>query len=101
METTGQPGGKKPPLEEIKVTGENLLRRIRELIDEGNVRRISIRNQEGHTLLEIPLTMGLVGALFMPVWAAIGAMAAMASGYSIIVERAGGKDDGDQKKPEA
>ena len=98
METTGQPGGRKPPFEEIKVTGENLLRRIRELIDEGNVRRISIRNEEGHTLMEIPLTMGLVGALFMPVYVAIGAMAAMATGFSIIVER---PNDGDKKKPEA
>jgi hypothetical protein len=77
------------PFEEFKVTGENLLRRIRELIQEGNYRRISIRNEQGHTLLEIPLTLGLVGALLMPVWAAIGAMAAMAGGFSIIVERPG------------
>ncbi|MGZ3441898.1 MAG: DUF4342 domain-containing protein, partial [Polyangia bacterium] len=46
-----------------------------------------IRNEQGHTLLEIPLAFGLVGALFAPVWAAVGAMAAMASGFSIIVER--------------
>ncbi len=73
--------------DEIKVTGENLLRTIRELIREGNYRRIIIRNEQGHTLLEIPLTLGLVGALLMPGWAAIGAMAAMAGGFSIIVER--------------
>ena len=79
----GEPG----PFDEVKVTGENLLRTIRELIREGNYRRIIIRNEQGHTLLEIPLTMGLVGALLLPVWAAIGAMAAMASGFTIIVER--------------
>ncbi len=58
-----------------------------ELIHEGNYRRIIIRNDRGHTVLEIPLTIGLVGALLMPVWAAIGAMAAMATGFTIIVER--------------
>ena len=77
----------KGPFEELKVTGENLLKTVRELIHEGNVRRISIRNEQGHTLLEIPLAFGLVGALFAPVWAAVGAMAAMATGFSIIVER--------------
>jgi uncharacterized protein DUF4342 len=82
-----KPRDKMPFLEELKVTGENLLKTIRELAHEGNIRRISIRNEEGHTLLEIPLTLGLVGTFFAPVWAAIGAMAAMASGFSIIVER--------------
>lgn len=73
--------------EELKVAGENLLKTIREVVHEGNYRRIIIRNDKGHTLLEIPLTIGLVGALLMPVWAAIGAMAAMATGFTIIVER--------------
>ncbi len=89
MEPTNEPG--KPEnrgvMEELKVTGENLLKTIRELIHEGNYRRISIRNEEGQVLIEIPLAVGLVGALFAPVWAAIGAMAAMATGFSIIVER--------------
>ncbi len=75
--------------EELKVTGDNLLKTVRELIHEGNYRRIIIRNDHGHTLLEVPLTIGLVGALLMPVWAAIGAMAAMATGFTIIVERPG------------
>ena len=92
--TTTEPNKPEPkgPFEELKVTGENLLKTVRELIHEGNVRRISIRNEQGHTLLEIPLAFGLVGALFAPVWAAVGAMAAMATGFSIIVER---KPDGD------
>ncbi|HEY2747369.1 MAG TPA: DUF4342 domain-containing protein [Polyangia bacterium] len=89
----------KGPFEELKVTGENLLKTVRELIHEGNVRRISIRNEEGHTLLEIPLAFGLVGALFAPVWAAVGAMAAMATGFSIIVERKPPADGGGANNP--
>jgi hypothetical protein len=81
------PSAAKSFTEEIKVKGENLLKKIREIIHEGNVRRIAIRNTDGQTLLEIPLTIGLVGAFFAPVWAAVGAMAAMATGFSLIVER--------------
>jgi hypothetical protein len=95
METTTTPPPEPPKspdtprkfTEEFKVAGENLLKEIRKLVHEGNVRRIAIRNEEGHTLLEIPLAIGLVGALLAPVWAAVGAMAAMATGFSIIVER--------------
>jgi hypothetical protein len=82
-----KPDGPRKFTEEFKVAGENLLKEIRNLVHEGNVRRIAIRNEEGHTLLEIPLSIGLVGALLAPVWAAVGAMAAMATGFSIIVER--------------
>jgi hypothetical protein len=81
------PSAAKTFTEEIKVKGENLLKKIREIIHEGNVRRIAIRNTDGQTLLEIPLAIGLVGAFFAPVWAAVGAMAAMATGFSLIVER--------------
>jgi Domain of unknown function (DUF4342) len=73
--------------EERSVSGEDLLETIRHLIHEGNFRRIIIRNDSGHTLLEIPLTIGLVGALLLPVWAAIGAMAALATGFTIVIER--------------
>jgi hypothetical protein len=89
-----EPATGKMTHEELKVAGENLLKTIRDVIHEGNYRRIIIRNDEGHTLLEIPLTIGLVGAMLMPVWVAIGAMAAMATGFTIIIERpaAGGSD---------
>jgi hypothetical protein len=96
---TGEKARRDPPAgkttqDELKVAGENLLKTIREVIQEGNYRRIIIRNDQGHTLLEIPLTIGLVGALLMPVWAAIGAIGAMATGFTIIVERpAAGGDD--------
>lgn len=80
-------GGTDTLQEELKVTGENLLKTIRQVIHEGNFRRIIIRNEEGHTLLELPLSVGLVGALLLPVWAAVSAMAAVASGFTIVVER--------------
>ena len=70
-----------------KVTGERLLSRIKELIHEGNVRRIIIKNEEGHTFLEIPLSVGVVGALLLPVWVAVGAVAALANDYTLDVER--------------
>ena len=73
--------------EEFAVKGDDLLRRIRELIAEGNVRRVTIKNSEGKTLLEIPLTIGVVGALFAPVAAAIGAVAALVTECTISITR--------------
>jgi hypothetical protein len=74
-------------IEEHRSHGEQLVARVRALIREGNVRRISIRNDEGRTLIEIPLTIGVVGALFAPAWAALGAVAALVSDCSIEVDR--------------
>jgi Domain of unknown function (DUF4342) len=73
--------------EELKVTGDQLLATVKELVREGNIRRIVIKNEEGHVYLEIPLTVGVVGALFLPVLAAVGALAAVASGLTIAVEK--------------
>ena len=73
--------------EEFKVTGESLVGAIRELLHEGNIRRITIKNDEGKTLIEIPLTFGVVGVLLLPVWAAIGAIAALAANLTIVVEK--------------
>ena len=72
---------------EFKVRGDNLIARVKELIHEGNVRRIIIKNDEGRTLLEIPLTLGVVGAVLAPVWAALGALAALAADLRIVVEK--------------
>ena len=74
--------------EEFRVQGEQLLSKVKELVHEGNVRRIIIKNEEGVSLIEIPLTLGVVGALLLPVWAAIGAVAALATSCTIIIERA-------------
>jgi hypothetical protein len=73
--------------EEVKVTGDQLVSTVKELIREGNIRRIVIKNEEGHVFLEIPLTIGVVGALLLPVFAAAGALAAVASGLTIAVEK--------------
>lgn len=75
--------------EEHKVPGERLLSRVKELVRQGNIRRIIIKNEEGHTLLEVPLTVGVVGAVLIPVWVAIGALAALAANYTLVVEKSG------------
>lgn len=72
---------------EFKVNGEELLKKIRELIHEGNVTRIIIKDENGKTYLEIPVTVGLVGALIVPVLAAVGALAALAARFTIEVLR--------------
>ena len=72
---------------EFKVTGEELLAKIKELIHEGNVRKVIIKNDKGETYLEIPVTIGLIGALVAPVFAAIGALAALAANFTIEVEQ--------------
>ena len=76
--------------EEYKVSGEKLVGRIKELVHEGNIRRITIKNDEGKTLIEIPLTLGVVGAVLLPVWAAIGTIAALVADLTIIVEKVDG-----------
>lgn len=73
--------------EEFKVSGEDVVKKVKELIKEGNVRRIIIKNEEGKTLVEFPLTIGVVGAALLPVWAAIGAIAALVAKCTIIVEK--------------
>ena len=67
--------------------GDTLLAKLKELVHEGDIRRITIKNEDGHTLIEIPLTLGVVGALLLPVWAAVGAIAALAASLTIVVER--------------
>jgi hypothetical protein len=73
--------------EEFRVSGEELVKKIKELIKQGNVRRIIIKNEEDKTLVEFPLTLGVVGAALLPVWAAIGAIAALVTKCTIVVEK--------------
>jgi hypothetical protein len=73
--------------EEFKINGSELVDKIKELIHQGNIRRIIIKNDEGKTFFEIPLTWGLVGAAFMPVLAAMGAIAALVARFTIVVEK--------------
>ncbi len=79
--------------EEHEVKGDRVISKIRELIHEGNVRRIIIKTDDGRTLIEVPLSLGVVGAIMAPVWAAIGAIAALVSNCSIVVERADEPDE--------
>ncbi len=73
--------------EEYQVTGELLVAKIKELVHAGNIRRIIIKNEEGKSLIEIPLTLGVVGAVLLPVWAAIGALAALVANLTIVIEK--------------
>ena len=73
------------------INGEHLLQKIKELIGEGNVRRITITEKSGKELMSFPLTVGVVGALFAPVLAAIGALAAIIGECTIAVEREEGE----------
>jgi len=73
--------------ETFKITGENLLKKIKEIIAEGNVRRISILDKNEKEVLNFPLTIGVVGAVFLPVLAAVGALAAYMTECTVVVER--------------
>ena len=73
--------------EKFEVKGEELLAKVKELIHEGTVRRIIIRDKSGKNLVEFPLTIGVVGALIAPVLVAVGAIAALVTECTIIVER--------------
>ena len=73
--------------EELHVNGDELLAKVKGLVHEGNVRHISIRNEEGRTLIDVPLTVGVVGALLAPQLVALGAIAALFTHGTIVVEK--------------
>lgn len=73
--------------EEFKVNGEDLLKKVKDLIAEGNVRKITVKNKEGKSIVELPLTIGVVGAALAPLLAAVGAIAALVTECTIVVER--------------
>ena len=73
--------------ERYRVKGDDLLGKVKELIREGNVRKITIRNEADEVLLSFPLAAGVLGAALLPMWAAIGAVAALVGNCSIDVER--------------
>lgn len=77
--------------EKIEVSGEELLATFKELVHEGNIRKVTILNEDGHKIVEIPLTVGVVGALLLPSLAAIGAIAAIVTKCTLEIER----DDGE------
>ena len=79
--------------DELKVKGEELLATIKKILHEGNARRIIIKDDKDNTFLEIPVTLGVVGAIFAPVLAAVGALAALATSFKIQIIR---KDDDEE-----
>lgn len=73
--------------EEFRVNGDAVVSKVKEIIHEGNVRRIILKDEQGRTFIEVPLTIGVVGAVLIPVWAALGAIAALVAKMTIVVER--------------
>lgn len=73
--------------EEFRVDGEKIVSKIKELLHEGNIRRIIIKDKDGKALMEIPMTIGVVGVLIAPQLAALGAIAALLTEANIVVEK--------------
>jgi hypothetical protein len=74
-------------VEEVQVLARDLVDKVKALIQEGNVNRIIIKDEKGHTFVEIPVTVAAVGAILAPVLSAVGALAALAARFTIVVER--------------
>jgi len=85
--------------QEFTLNGDEVVAKVKELIHEGNIRRITIKNEDGRTMLEVPLTLGLIGAALLPVLAAIGAAAALATRCTIVVEREPGEPAEESTSP--
>jgi hypothetical protein len=77
----------KTRFEEFRLNGGEILNKVKEIVHEGNVRRIILKDEHGKTFMEIPLTVGVVGAIVAPILAAVGAVAALASNLTIVVEK--------------
>jgi hypothetical protein len=74
-------------VDEVQVMGSHLVEKVKELIHEGNVKRIIIKNEQGHTLVEIPVTLAAIGVVAAPVLAAVGAIASIVTKCTVVVER--------------
>ena len=77
----------KTRIEEFEVTGEKLIETVKQIVRGGNIRRVTIKNEKGESLIEFPLTLGVAGALILPQLAAVGAIAALVTKCSIVVEK--------------
>ena len=86
-------------IEEIQVIGRDLVGKVKSLIHEGNVQRIIIKDEQGHTFIEIPVTFAAIGAIAAPVLAAVGAISALVAKFTIVVERVDRTDSGEQNDP--
>lgn len=79
--------------EEFQLDGDKLLSKIKELLHEGNIRRIIIKNEEGKVILDLPMTLGVVGAILAPQLAAIGAVAALLTRCTLVVEKSDSRNE--------
>jgi predicted aconitase with swiveling domain len=73
--------------ESFKVSGDDLLSRIKEIVKEGNARKVIIKNEKDEIIMEFPLTIGAIGAVLAPMFAAVGAIAALATDCTIVIEK--------------
>ncbi|MFH1328596.1 MAG: DUF4342 domain-containing protein [Candidatus Bathyarchaeota archaeon] len=79
--------GEKTVREEFQVRGSDLVDKVKSLIHEGNIRKIIVKDQDGKTVMEFPLTFGVIGVVLAPMLAALGAIATLAMRYTLVVER--------------
>ncbi|TAL63553.1 MAG: DUF4342 domain-containing protein [Bacteroidetes bacterium] len=79
--------------EYFKVSGDEILTKVKEIIKEGNARRIIIKNDKDETIIEFPLTIGAIGVVLAPIFAAVGTLAALATNCTIIVEKRNPEDE--------
>ena len=87
--------------EEFKVKGQDLVDKVKSILHEGNVRRIILKDEKGHTFLEIPLTIAAVGVVAAPLLAGIGAIAALVSNFTLVVERSPEEPENKTESPPA
>ena len=81
--------------ESFKVSGDEILTKVKEIIKEGNARRIIIKNDKDETIMEFPLTIGAIGVVLAPIFAAVGTLTALATNCTIIVEKRNNEDEND------
>ncbi|MBG0858665.1 MAG: DUF4342 domain-containing protein [Bacteroidales bacterium] len=84
--------GQQSNQESFKVTGDEILTKVKEIIREGNARKIIIRNDKDETIMEFTLTIGAIGVIVAPIFAAVGALAALATNCTIVVEKNPGEE---------
>jgi hypothetical protein len=84
---------KKSNHESFKVSGDEILSKVKEIIKEGNARRIIIKNEKDETIMEFPLTIGAIGVVLAPIFAAVGTLTALATHCTIIVEKRNSEDE--------
>jgi len=86
------PQNEKSNHESFKVSGDEILSKVKEIIKEGNARRIIIKNEKDEIIMEFPLTIGAIGVVLAPIFAAVGTLTALATHCTIIVEKRNGED---------